>query len=311
MEIVSVLIPLFNNAEYIESALNSLLEECPHRIELLVLDDGSVDSSWSIVNKWISENGSKFYSALSWSRENRGISATLNELVLKSAGQYVTILPADDEFLPGGIDARIDALKHNPKLLCVFGDARVVDASGVQISDSALFKYPKKHVAARGWALRNPTLFTLELIIRWSVPGPVFLAHRDIYSVDNGIGLYDESLAAEDRDYYLRNIASNTIGFVDRQVAKYRVHGANVSTEVQTREAVKRSVFESEKKNLELFTGINRFALSVVYRYKRSVGNYMATDGLIKKWVFMTEAVSARILMRLLDVVQLGRKFMM
>ena len=308
MDVVSVIVPLYNNEAYIDSALNSLLLEKPERIELLILDDGSLDDSLSKAKSWLQRNGFCFYKTGIWSRDNKGIAATLNELVESSSGEYVTILPADDELLQGGIDARIAALQSNRQLLCVFGDARVINHSGELQSGSALFDFPKRHVAAHQWALQNPALLALELIIRWSVPGPVFLARRKVYSVENGIGLYDETLAAEDRDYYLRNLANGTIGYVDIKVANYRVHDSNVSTRTQSSFIIKESVLESERKNLTRFAGINRLALYIAYRYKKSVSSYICSGSVFAKGYYMLQAAMARLIMRLFDFIQIIKR---
>lgn len=308
MDVVSVLVPLYNNEAFIESALNSLLLEKPERIELLVLDDGSSDNSLSIAKNWLQENGNDFYKTCIWSRANKGIAATLNELVGSSSGEFLTILPADDELLQGGIDARITALQSNQQLLCVFGDAGVINHYDEIQFGSALFDFPKKHVAPHLWALQNPSLLALELILRWSVPGPVFLARRKSYSIDYGVGLYDETLAAEDRDYYLRNLANGTIGYVDMKVANYRVHASNVSTGTESSFIIKESVLESERKNLTRFTGINRLALYSAYRYKKSVSSYICSGSVFAKGYYMLQAAMARLIMRLFDFIQMIKR---
>ena len=308
MEIVSVLVPLFNNEQYIETALNSLLTEVPERLELLVLDDGSADNSFSVASQWLDRHENRFYAVRIWSRANKGIPGTLNELVNASSGEYITILPADDELLPGGIDTRIAALKSDARMLCVFGDAKVIDSSGRVISDSALFEYPERHVRPHSWALTDQRLLALEMILRWAVPGPVFLARSSVYSTDAGVGTYDESLSAEDRDFYLRNLANKTIAYVDRKVSCYRVHGRNVSTFDKTSLAIRESVCRSERKNVGLFAGAENLALHVVYFYKKSVGDYLETDKPVLKLVYFLSAVTSRIVIRAFDIVQILRR---
>lgn len=308
MDIVSVLVPLYNNENYIECALNSLLQENTHHIELLVLDDGSSDSSLAIATSWLSGHHDKFYKVKIWSQSNKGISATLNKLIINSTGEYLTILPADDELLPGGIAARLSVLRNNPDILCVFGDAVVVDDTGTVLSESSLFNYPKKHVAPHSWALHEPKLLALEMIIRWAVPGPVFLAHKKAFFSDSGVGLYDEGLAAEDRDFYLRSLSRNVLAYVDYKVANYRVHGTNVSTHENTSPSIKKSVIDSERRNLERFSGINRIALYVVYRYKQSVSLMESSTDVLERMFYMMQAAATRMLMRLFDFIQLMKK---
>ncbi len=66
-----------------------------------------------------------------------------------------------------------------------------------------------------------------ELVLNWSVVGPTFLAKKSLYEK---VGMYDENLLVEDREFYLRLLADNILGFV----ANYRIHTSNISRRSKT-----------------------------------------------------------------------------
>ena len=221
--LVTVAIPLYNHAQFVEKCLDSITEETYPRIEVLVLDDGSTDASFEIVEKWQSKRKHGFSNFVLKRQENQGIPRTINKLVAMANGEYIALLASDDYLLPGGIEARIHHLEKHPHLLAVFGDCLVVNEQDEVICQSGVSQFHFK--AARMDALKNEKLMTLETIIRWSVPGPVFLMRKSTCDV---AGYYDETLTVEDRDYYFRLLAMKALGFVGYKVACYRWHSNNV-----------------------------------------------------------------------------------
>ena len=92
---VSVLIPVWNQAELIVRALDSV----PRRddIEVLVYDDGSTDATRGAVIRWIDEHP-EVHARLFWSCQNRGEGAARNVLLGEAQGEYIASLDADDRF---------------------------------------------------------------------------------------------------------------------------------------------------------------------------------------------------------------------
>lgn len=255
--LVSVLVPIYNHSQFVTSCLNSVLASGYSNIELLMVDDGSVDDSYSIAQKWIRAHGSKLaHVTLSW-QANRGITYTLNRLVHKAKGKYVTLLASDDYLLPGGIASRVAALELHGEWQAVFADCTVVDEAGQVVLQSGLRDLHRAYIPA----LLHPRFLARELVIRWSVPGPVFMARRQVFDEETGIGGYDVSLAVEDRDYYLRLLHKGLLGFIDTKVAGYRIVGNSASRDVASRPMHLRSLALTEKKNLHRFRGLSRIAL--------------------------------------------------
>lgn len=94
--IVSVIIPVFNSAKYIEDALKSVLKQTLSDIEIIIIDDGSTDGSLDIINSVLDKNNSKNIDVMLISRENRGVAATRNEGLQKARGIYLMQIDSDD-----------------------------------------------------------------------------------------------------------------------------------------------------------------------------------------------------------------------
>jgi len=110
-ELVTIIMPSYNNEEWISRAIHSALSQQEVRIELLVVDDGSTDGSVRVARK-IAENvpNMRVISLL----RNFGCYYARNIGVLSASGIYVTILDSDDIMSPDQIVLQMDALKANP-----------------------------------------------------------------------------------------------------------------------------------------------------------------------------------------------------
>jgi glycosyltransferase involved in cell wall biosynthesis len=268
--LVSVVIPAFNHEKYVIRCLESLIEDGYPNLEVLLMDDGSKDQTYKIAQDWINRNGEKFHSTYLDRQKNKGIAATLNTLIERSKGDYLTLLASDDYLLPNGIEARVLSLDDRPEWLAVIGDCIVVDENGSKKFNSGIEELHRGNKAN----LLNEKLIKTELIIKWSIPGPVMLVRRKAFDQKLGVGKYDETLHVEDRDYYLRLLAKNALGFINVNVSAYRMHKSNLSSNNQLNviiAAIFRDLASSCKKNKKLFKGIDRFTLtmqSIIYKYK-------------------------------------------
>ncbi len=115
---ISVIIPVYNAAEFLESSVHSALQ-FPEVKEVLLIEDGSTDNSWEVARK-ISEIDNRIKLLQHPNRENRGAGATRN-LGLENATQdFIAFLDADDYYLPNRFDAEKE-LFQNPEIDGVFG----------------------------------------------------------------------------------------------------------------------------------------------------------------------------------------------
>jgi glycosyltransferase involved in cell wall biosynthesis len=266
--LVSVIIPLFNHELYLEQCLESVLADPYPEKEILILDDGSKDSSLERARNWYEANRHRFPGRFELSsQENRGITRTLNTLIAQAKGEYVAVLASDDYLVAGGLQARVDYLRGHASKMAVFGDCLVVDENNTVVKQSGV----EGHHRGRKSCLRQESLVSYEIVFHWCVPGPVFMARRELYGE---LGGYNEQIAVEDRDFYLRLASRGLVGFLDEAVAAYRVHSQSYSRTPANSRGYNQSLFETVAANLPLFSGL---------RLAHLVGEKFVLKGLIAR----------------------------
>lgn len=270
--LVSILIPLYNHERYIAACLDSVLADGYPELEIVILDDGSRDGSLRLAGEWESLHSPLLSGRVTIaSRENRGLAKTLNELIAMARGEFIALLASDDLLLPGSIQARLDYLQAHAEKMAVFGDSVVIDKDGEQLHESALDNMSGRRInRGQGVSIRNlladDEMLSYELIFNWSVPGPGFLARSELYPL---VGGYDESLKVEDWDFYLRLTARGLLGYLDRPVAAYRVHGLNSGSSTSSGLIHFKDLMRTAAKHWPDFSGVKRYhLLALVLHYK-------------------------------------------
>ena len=109
---VSVIIPVYNAAQYLRQSIRSVLDQdvAPGTVEIIVVDDGSTDD--------VRPEIAHFGDAVCYVRQdNRGIASARNHGVALSQGEYLTFLDADDYFLPGRLRKMLGMIGAEPALI--------------------------------------------------------------------------------------------------------------------------------------------------------------------------------------------------
>jgi glycosyltransferase involved in cell wall biosynthesis len=104
---VSVIISVFNGARYLGAAIDSVLGQTWPGVELIVVDDGSTDTTPDVIAGY----GSRIVSIR---QENRGVSAARNVGLHAAKGPFLALLDADDIWLPEKVARQMEYLERNP-----------------------------------------------------------------------------------------------------------------------------------------------------------------------------------------------------
>lgn len=271
--LVSVLIPSYNHQAYITKCLQSIIEDGYPRLEVVLIDDGSKDNTYAIACSWLEEHKNCFESIVVATQVNSGICKTLNKLVEHANGDYLAILASDDYLLANGIATRIRILEDNPGLLAVFGDCIVVDENGNMVYRSGIKDLYGGDVRFLGCS----NCMKDELLWNWCVPGPVLLVRKSCFDDNVGIGKYNEALLVEDRDFYLKLIKKDAIGFVSDKVSAYRLHGTNTFSQPDYKRqiALADSMVKILNHHQNDMEGLDKISLKLeMYRYATSVKSF-------------------------------------
>jgi glycosyltransferase involved in cell wall biosynthesis len=203
----SVIIPAYNQARYLNQAIESVLNQTDPDFELVVVDDGSTDDTAQIAHTFSDKRLRYIY------QENRGLSAARNAGIHHTSAPFITFLDSDDVFLPEKISCLAEALQQHPEFGLVAGQAIPIDEEGLRIGKIFDKPIPKE-----------PSLLLLGNPLH---VGSVMLRRE----CQEKVGDFDESLRSyEDWDMWLR-LARNGCGFgwVPRPVSLYRFHTAQMT----------------------------------------------------------------------------------
>lgn len=122
--LVSVVMPSYNQVDYLEQAICSVLDQDYPNLELMVVDGGSTDGSAALIEKYAPW--------LAWwvSERDHGQAEAINKGLARASGEVVAWLNSDDLYLPGAVAAAVAALQADPSLGMVYGDVQSINASG-------------------------------------------------------------------------------------------------------------------------------------------------------------------------------------
>lgn len=207
---VFVAVPSYNHERFVEECLRSIFRQTLPPAKLLVIDDGSRDDSVAVIERVLKDAP---FSAEFISRENRGLSATLNEAVSYADRKYFAYIGSDDIWLPNFLEAQVRLLEERENAALAFSHVFVIDENG------DIFDRTDNWTAfADGNML--PTLMTGGI---FSSPGVVY--RRDVL----GEKPWNEDSKLEDYELYLRLAAQHEFARNEQVLAAWRQHGRNTS----------------------------------------------------------------------------------
>lgn len=217
MPLVSVLLPVYNGETYLEAAVRSILDQTFTDYELLILNDGSTDRSGEILARLAGED--ERIQVIT--RENRGLVASLNELLERSCGTCCARMDADDLALPDRLEQQVQYLSDHPEVVLVGGQPLLIDSSGRPLG---IMHQPLSHAEIDRDHLRGCS----------SVSHPAVLFRKE--KVLQVGGYRQESYPAEDLDLWLRLGEVGEIRNLPEVVLRYRIHEKSISGSNQTRQ---------------------------------------------------------------------------
>ena len=132
--LVSVIIPAYNHERFVEQTIRSIIEQTYKNIELIVIDDGSKDSTFSILKSMEERCQKRFANVHFETQSNQGTCITLNRLIAQAQGKYIYIIASDDVAKPQAIQSLYDALKDKPQFVLAFCDNEFINSDSVVIN---------------------------------------------------------------------------------------------------------------------------------------------------------------------------------
>lgn len=225
MPLVSIVTPVYNGAVYIEELILSIKSQSYPNIEHIIINDGSQDNGATV--KIL-----KSYKHLRWwSRENRGLFATMNEGLDAATGQYICFIHADDLMAKDAVRCAIDWLITHQGFEGVYGLTNYISETG----EPYPIKLPFRHAH-----LKYYPYFTQ-------------LQHCSLYIsrqtlIDKQLFFNPAIRFVGDYDWILRMLKAGIhIGFIDTSLSAIRIHNNQLSA--QNRTLMIKEQFEIAHKN--------------------------------------------------------------
>lgn len=128
-KLVSVIMGIYNCEEYLEEALNCIINQTYTNWEVIMCDDGSKDNTIGVAQKFVDKYPDKF--RLLKNEQNMGLNFTLNKCLYEAKGDYIARMDGDDLCSPERFQKEIDVLENNPDIAIVSTDMEFFDENGV------------------------------------------------------------------------------------------------------------------------------------------------------------------------------------
>lgn len=205
---VSIVIPVYNGANYLQRAINSALAQTYENVEVIVVNDGSDDdgATASIIQRMGTE-------IRSFSKPNGGCASALNLGISKARGEYISWLSHDDEYSPNKIAAQIEFLANSlNREVVLYGGYKTIDSESKVIGRVD----PTK--------LIPPSLLSDDLypLMRLVIHGCSLLIPRIAFST---VGPFNESLATtHDYELWFRIFRTFGLKYDGLMATRSRVH---------------------------------------------------------------------------------------
>ena len=128
--LVSILIPAYNHEKFVRQTIQSVINQTYKNIELIVIDDGSKDRTWDILQSLKKECEERFVRVDFATQKNAGTCITLNRLLNKAHGDFISIVASDDCMAAHGCERMIDFLCSHSEYILAVGDNEIIDGEG-------------------------------------------------------------------------------------------------------------------------------------------------------------------------------------
>lgn len=199
--LVSIVTPSYNQAQFLEETICSVLEQVYPRIEYWIVDGGSTDGSLEIIRRyaphlagWVSE-------------PDRGQTEAINKGFAMAGGEILAWLNSDDTYLPEAVSEAVNYLESHPEIGMVYGDAHLIDERGRVIGEFPA-RQTDYHRLRRGYV---------------HIPQQTAFFRADLW---REVGPLDPSFFfAMDYDLWVRLSQVAPLKYHPRPWANFRLHG--------------------------------------------------------------------------------------
>lgn len=232
---VAIIMPTWNGERFVERAIRSVLEQSCADLRLIVVDDGSTDSTPDILRAIAAADPRLL--TIRREQASGGPSVPKNIGLLHADAPYVAFIDHDDFLHRDRIGLLADALDQHRDWVAAFHDLQPVDQDGVPHSDSYLGSPPFVEVASAylqplgdDWYECNPRFYQFMSLRFAAMHTDTVMLARDRL-VHDPVGFRARFRGCDDTDLWLRVGLQGKIGYLNRVLAYCRKHDRNLSAD--------------------------------------------------------------------------------
>jgi glycosyltransferase involved in cell wall biosynthesis len=208
--LVTILAISYNQQQFVRDALDSVKQQSYSNIQLIIADDGSTDGTKGIIKQWISDNwpGATFIDHPT----NLGLTKNLNSARQFIEGKYYQFLGCEDIMMPDKIARQVQLLENNSEVDIVYSDMYRMNEDG-SIETQTHFEKNTYNQRLNGMVYH-------ELIKTCFISTPTVLMRKKVIE---RLGGYNENLAIDDFDFWIRASKHFRFLYHDDVTMKYRI----------------------------------------------------------------------------------------
>lgn len=218
--LITVYITNYNYGHFINQAIESVLNQSIQSFELIIIDDGSVDNSKNIIEKYRNTDNVRIIY-----QKNKGLNVTNNIALNLSKGKYIIRLDADDYLETNALELMVSVMEKDKQLGLVFPDYFYVDINGNKIGEERRHDFDKDVAVFDQPAHGACTMVRTEFLKK--------------------LGGYNEAFSCQDGyDLWIKFVTNHKVSNINKPLFSYRRHGNNLTNNelriLQTRQLIKR-----------------------------------------------------------------------
>lgn len=285
-KLVSIIVPCYNHEEFLDDCIRGILDQSYDAIEVLICDDCSPDNSYEKIKTYEMELTKRFSRVVLIRNEtNQGVTKNINGMLSLANGEYIKIIASDDVLLPTAVQSAVEYFEsHLDKNILICNGAKIPENQhyGQFIANELVY------LEAPNFEAENflEEIYKLNIIF-----APGAFVKKTVFEK---VGYYDENIAIEDWEFWLRVLSKKAgkFGYIKQPLVLYRIN-ENSMTSLSNNSKL-------EMRRIRIY----KAEMDILYKFKGFVSEEFAAHCVLNK--ILTEkniAISRRLyeLERIID----------
>lgn len=259
--VFSVVMPMYNVAEYVAKSIKSVLDQDFKHFELICVNDGCTDDTLDVVHQF-DDNRIRVID-----QENMGLAAARNTGIQASRGLFIALLDSDDFWHPSKLRLHLEHFNANPEIGVSYSASKFVDTHNKELG---IGQYPKTdNISQKDVFCRNPIGNGSAAVIRRKVLFDIAYTRHN--TKESRLCFFDETLRqSEDIDFWLKIVLDTQwqVGGIPEALTYYRVNSSGLSANLEKQlNSWHTSIKKHQNQHPEFFKTWYSLGLAYQFRY--------------------------------------------